>query len=481
MRRPQVVHPGADRAGVSDLPTTARPGLTPEALWHRAAVDIVVDEAHRAGAARSFLIAPYPVESGELAGAAVRDLDPRPSDLGDDLAGLLGTRALATTCVALVDCFAQTPAHAIAHEIATLVGRCAVVVVVERPTAHGPEPISLLAPFGIVATSDVAADTPAGRARVMAFADRGASAPLVAGALDVFLMDWHGKARTIADALSAAGHRLVGHPSIADVAMINNDYPGLGRLPYLDACVDNGGRAYLYPDGAASTLMAAWDGLYEPYERLSGVLACAPGHVEVARRYGYPHPVHVVGWGMCGLRDRRAGGPLRRVLLAPEHPPYHGNPRPPVQNAEALRGLLDAGVEVTVRVIGDIAENGLWEDPRVTYVHGETGHFDEMIAQIDAHDAVLATSTFGCLAVARGVTTVMWNTDVQYHHETNAVAAHIDDYRDYVRYPFDLSSGGTVADLLEAANADEAGVAQWRARFVGDPLDPVALTAAIGG
>jgi hypothetical protein len=469
---------------VSDVHTPrVHSELAFDALWHRAAVDLVLSEASRAGAGQTFLIAPYPIEAGELAGAAVRDLDPRPSDLGDDLARLLGARALASTCVALVDCFGQAPAHAIAHEIATLVGRCAVVVVVERQAAHGPapEPTSLLAPFGIVAMRDRAAGTPAGRSRVMVFGDRGASGPIAPGTFDVFLMDWHGKARTIADALVAGGHRLVGHPAIADVAMINNDYPGLGRLPYLDACVDNGGRAYLYPDGAASTLMAAWDGLYEPYARLSGVLACAPGHVEVARRYGYPHPVHVVGWGMCGLRSRRAGGPLRRVLLAPEHPPYHGNPRPPVQNAAALRGLLDAGVEVTVRVIGDIAENGLWADPRVAYVHGETGHFDEMIAQIDAHDAVLATSTFACLAVARGVTTVMWNTDVQYHHETNAVAAHIDDYRDYVRYPFDLSSGRSVADLLEAANDDEARAADWRARFVGVPLDPVALTAAIGG
>jgi hypothetical protein len=104
-----------------------------------------------------------------------------------------------------------------------------------------------------------------------------------------------------------------------------------------------------------------------------------------------------------------------------------------------------------------------------------------MIAQIDEHDAVVATSTFGLLAVARGVTTVMWNTDVQYHHETNTVPAHMDLYRDYCRYPFEMSSGRPLGDLLHEAAADTALVGDWRARFIGEALDPAALTRAISG
>lgn len=446
-------------------------------------VAAAVAAAARAGAASTFVVAPFPVDAPGLAGSAEHDLDPRPSDLGDALAGVLGSSALWGTAVAVIDLFGRVPGT-VAQEIASVARRCAAVVVVEPAGdgEHPHEPTALLAPFGIVATEDVRVETTAGPVRVITFgARRPAAAPAGGRSLDVFLMDWYGKAGPIADALAAGGHRLVGSPGEAEVALINNDYPGLGRLPYLDACVDAGGRAYLYPDGAAPTLMAAWDGLYPPYGRLSGVLACAPGHAEVARRYGYPHPVHVVGWSMCPPRPRRAGGPVRRVLLAPEHPPYHGNARPPVQNAAAFRGLLEAGVEVTVRHIGDLAENGLWHEPGVEYVRGGLTGFDAMLAQIDAHDAVLATSTFALLAVARGVTTVMWNTDVQYHHETNRVPDHMELYRDYVRYPWELSSGAPVAELLAGAAADVDLVADWRARFIGDPLDAARLTAAIGG
>jgi hypothetical protein len=449
--------------------------------WRAAAVDVAVEAAAGMGAEGTFVIAAHRVDADGLVGAAERDTDPVPTDLGTALHGALGAGVLPRTAVAFVGCFTPPcPGPSVAHEVASLVGRCGGVAIVEPALDHPPYDVTtLLANAGVVATGDVTADTAAGPARVVTVAPR-PSGPRGPHSLRVFLMDWHGKARAIADALAAGGHRLVGHPADADVAMINNDYPGLGRLPYLDACVDSGGRAYLYPDGAAPTLMAAWDGLYPPYPRLSGVLACAPGHAEVARRYGYPHPVHVVGWGMCDLAPRRAGRPPRRVLLAPEHPPYHGNARPLRQNAEALRGLLDAGAEVTVRTIGEPEESGLPREPGVTYVRGDTGGFAQMIAQIDAHDAVCATSTFGLLAVARGVTTVMWNTGVQYHHETNALPAHMDRYAGFCRYPFDLDDGLRMGELLQAAAADTELVGEWRARFIGDALDPDALTRAIG-
>lgn len=289
----------------------------------------------------------------------------------------------------------------------------------------------------------------------------------------VMLLDHQGKSLAIRDALAQAGCRIVDDPARAEVLLIDHDAPFHGRLAFVEACVANGGKALLYPHGAEPTLMARWDGLAPASPLLSGALVTAPGHAEVARRFGYAHPVYTVGWSLCPLRPRQHHGRVANVLFAPMHPPWECG-----WNAPMFERLLELPVHLTVRHLGSLEENGLWDAPGVDYVRGDITGFDAMIAQIDAADVVVAPKgTFMCLAVARGVATVTWRSTWAKNDELTHDAANLDRYRAYVRYPFD-GDDAPLWDLVRAAAADEARVARWRARFIGEPLSAGALLAA---
>src|SRR5260221_6295800 len=143
--------------------------------------------------------------------------------------------------------------------------------------------------------------------------------------LKVMVLDHQGKSRAISEALSQRGCLLVGDPRLADVVLIDLDLPAHGKLQYAEACVEAGGRAFIYPHGATAGLMAIWDGLFPVSPIISGVLTSGPGHAEVARRYGYPHPVYDIGWSLCELRPRRATGRVENVLFASQHPKGNGH------------------------------------------------------------------------------------------------------------------------------------------------------------
>lgn len=291
--------------------------------------------------------------------------------------------------------------------------------------------------------------------------------------LRVCIVDHQGKSSAIAAGLAGSGHELVADPAGADVVLIDHDIPFHGRLQAVEACVAAGGKALLYPHGASATLMAGWDGLYPVSPLLSGALVTAPGHAEVARRYGYPHPVYPVGWSLCELRERRPGGRVENVLFAPVHPPWSSG-----WNADVFERLLRTPARITVRHVGSLEGNELREVDGVEYVEADLGDFDSMIAQIDAADVVVACKgTFMCLAVARGVTTVSWRSSWLNNNEESAESHHAHLYRDYVRFPFDADDGD-LWQTIQAAAADEALAADWRRRFVGDPLDVDALVDA---
>jgi hypothetical protein len=292
--------------------------------------------------------------------------------------------------------------------------------------------------------------------------------------------DHQGKSLGLVEALAQVGAEIVRFAEEADVLLIDHDVPFHGKLGFVEACIENGGQAFLYPHCGGATLMAEWDGIHEPSPLLSGALMPAPGHVEVARRYGYPHAVRSVGWSICPMRRRKAHGRVERVLFAPSHPPHFGNPRWADWARRLLGELTELPVELTVRHIGTIEENGLWEAPGVRFVCGQMGDAPSMLDQIDAADVVVGDyGTFSSMAVARGVATVIFDSDVHQSNDGTTEPAHIDLYRDFIRYPFDVRDGD-LWDVMRAAAGDERQVAEWRARFVGEPLDLPALARALG-
>ncbi|MGI9538877.1 MAG: hypothetical protein ACR2N6_01865 [Miltoncostaeaceae bacterium] len=428
-------------------------------------LDAACRQARLLGASRTVAIAEVPVDASshsQIAATAVRD-GGEPSSVVRDLQDAFGAD-LPRMGVAYLGCLAAgVDRDRFEREIDAVCEVAGTVLVIEPEPAEGSRWVQ-----------------PDGRA-VRCSVRVGPAGELTPPPLRVAISDHQGKAAGIAAALVAAGHALVDDASLADVVLIDHDVPFHGKLPLVETCVAARGRAFLYPHGASAPLMAGWDGLYPISPLLSGVLVLADGHAEVGRRYGYPYPLKVIGWPLCDLAPRRPG-PVHRVLFAPSHPPYHGNPRYPGRNAEIFARLLGAPVELTVRHIGSLEDNGLWTAPGVTYVPGDLDDSPGRISQIDASDAVVADrSTFGNLAVARGVTTVMWDSTLVQINDGSREPDHLDRYRELLRFPFDADDHDDIWDLLQAASQDIERTAVWSRRFIGKPLSTGALVAALRG
>jgi hypothetical protein len=214
---------------------------------------------------------------------------------------------------------------------------------------------------------------------------------------------------------------------------------------------------------------------------VDGNLVAAPGHAELLRRLDYPSPTHVIGWSLCEQRPFRPSTDTRRVLFAPAHPGGDGSLFADERqgNQRAYRELLATGCELTVRHIGPLEFNGLWAAPGVRFIAGD---FLVDHTEIDVADVVVASAgTFPALSVARGVPTVIFYQDRDPSADRSADSPYsrssqprLARYGDYMRFPFDLGDG-PADEVLHAAARGAAEIAPWRRRFIGDPLDPVAL------
>lgn len=440
----------------------------------------VLDVCDGRGADGLLVIAPEEVAVNDrrVIGCAVRDGEGDAGDTARVLMDALGADALARTVVAYVGCCASgDDARRAAAEATALARHTPHVVVVEDEgdAAAARDALADVAPQPREHRTLLSPDG-SSAARRFCLGPRPDAAAIPA--MRVAVSDHQGKSHAISAALEAAGHILVDDAFLADAVLIDHDVPFHGKLPLVEACVAGGGRALLYPHGADPALMCSWDGLYPVSGLLSGAMVIGPGYAAIARRYGYPWPVHVIGWPYCPQLPRR-DGPVRQVLFAPTHPPYLGNPRYPVRNAEIFERLLRCPVQVTVRHIGPLGENGLWEAGGVVYVRGDAPGAPGMLEQIDAADCVVADrSTFGNLAVSRGATTVLWDSTLVFDNGGTRRPDNLDRYRDVLHHPFDADDGD-MWDLIRAAAADTARIAEWRERFIGAPLDASAVTAAI--
>ncbi len=304
--------------------------------------------------------------------------------------------------------------------------------------------------------------------------------------LKIAVKDHLGKSLPIAAALQRAGHRLVGRDQVPDVLLIDTDVPILGYREFIDRYKDMGAKVLLYPHGA--NIATGYDGLYEPYEGVDGNLVSAPGHAEVLRRLGYPMPTYVVGWSLSEQAPFRATDEIRHVVFAPTHPSGWGTLADDAReaSAETYARLLEGPWHLTVRHIGTLEQNGLWHADGVDYVQG---NFEMSFAEMDAADVVVAgDGTYPMLAIARGIPTVLSMIKSEDEHpselafglpgETPVPRRNYDRYRDYMRYPFDMSCG-PADEVLHAAARGEQPIADYRRRFVGAPLDPQVASRAV--
>jgi hypothetical protein len=297
--------------------------------------------------------------------------------------------------------------------------------------------------------------------------------------LHIAVKDHFGSSRAFAAALAAAGHSVVEHGP-ADLLLIDLDPPKFGYRQMIDRHRAAGAKVLLYPHGAAPAL--EYDGLYEPYEHVDGRLVIGPGHAEFLRRIEYAHPAPVIGWSLCDMVPFRPRGEVRRVLFAPTHPSGNGTlvDWHRHHNAEIFARLLEGPWELTVRHLGTLEQNGLWEADGITVVQGG---MDLAYGEIDATDVVVAgEGTFPHLSIARGVPTVMYAQGYPAMYgtpgEQPTTLLRPERYLDFLRYPFDAADG-PLDEILHAAAASERPIADWKRRFVGEPFDPAAFVALV--
>ena len=243
-----------------------------------------------------------------------------------------------------------------------------------------------------------------------------------------------------------------------------------GRVPQLERAKKLGVQSFLvYPHTARPSMIndnwPAWEGTAAQF-------VVNEYHAEVLRGYGYKKPLESIGWTLCPIREFRET-PAREVLFMPIHP--RNAPIDRKVNKEAFDRLVALGgaINLTVRYVGDLIDNGIPEVGGVTYIQGR---MNQNFAEIDAADVVVGHQTAAWIAVARGVPTVMMAEDMPTHFRTWANeyvnTKSWDKVSHLFRYPLDiLAEDDTMAILTRAARSDSE-IADWRRRMIGEAFDP---------
>lgn len=261
-----------------------------------------------------------------------------------------------------------------------------------------------------------------------------------------------------------------------DALLVDIDVPwAVERVRLIEEAHRRGTPVFLYPHGGGYPI-SVYDGLAVPHPHVAAMLVTGPGHVELEDRIGHKRPVREIGWYLCDQQPLVAQEP-KNVLFAPIHPWAGADfilPTHQAMNKMAYQRCLDTGLPVTVRVLGSPETNGVWSHENATLTRGDPQP-SSAIAQIDAHDLIVAQGTFAMLALARGKHVVMTGQDlVPTNDEGTKTVGNWDSYHDLIRYPLDVTDG----PLLQLAARGEE-TQEWRQRFVGEQATAASVTAAL--
>lgn len=285
--------------------------------------------------------------------------------------------------------------------------------------------------------------------------------------------DRDGKGGRFAAALTAAGHDLVDDGG--EVLLIDADVP---LPPYSDLC-DSHDKVVLYPHGAGSDQNAI-DGQWPIHPHTIARLVIGTGQLDMIRATGYPVPSTAIGWAFCDLRPFRPR-PVQTVLFAPTHPMSDGWMAPGTReaNVRVFDLLQRLPVRVVVRFVGSLEAAGLERSPDSEY-QDPSYDLDDAVTAVDAADLVLGGGgTLPNLAVARGTPTVMFGHCRPDDHQNGSPdlrpALAWEKYKDDCKFPLnadEAATPGELMDLMQRASTTDADIAAWRARFVGEAMDP---------
>lgn len=289
-----------------------------------------------------------------------------------------------------------------------------------------------------------------------------------------YAVDHQRKSEQYVNALLRHGWKYT--PTFNKAEFILSDSDVFGRRRLVDQAHEHGKKVFLYPHAARA--MIQWDGFVQPSPYITANFVIAECHAEVMRRYGYPHQTEVTGWTYCYQRPFQPTAGVK-VLFGPIHPNANGW-LPEVDlsiNRRVYQILLELArnteIQLTVRHLDTLENNGLWREPGVRYVLGRP---DLSIADVDAADVVVTTQTLLYLSVARGVPTIGMGEDVAPHYgnsnENFHYVASWEKYRDIMQFPLDLLTTDHPWQLIHNAARDDEMIRDWRHRCIGKVFDP---------
>jgi hypothetical protein len=232
-------------------------------------------------------------------------------------------------------------------------------------------------------------------------------------------------------------------------------------------------RLFVYPHAARPFI--GWDGLFTWSRHTSAAFVFAEGHIDVIKRYGYEKPLHSIGWAYSPILDFKPHPNPKKILFAPIHPNNNGylSELDTSINKSTMDILIDMiekhGMEVTVRHVKTLEQNGLRRDERVTYIHVDT----KMGKQWDFndYDLVIGHQTIAYISVALGHPTIMMaEFEAPRNGGSDADFTRVnswDKYKDLMMYPLDiLFTDNPYGLIMEACTSDER-IKDWKKRMIG--------------
>lgn len=224
------------------------------------------------------------------------------------------------------------------------------------------------------------------------------------------------------------------------------------------------------------TAIAAWwyDGLMELPKDYDAILVIGEGQKQVQQIITPNIRVETIGWGYCPILPFQKPEAVKRIVFAPMHP-AGGVLRSEAKdtNARVYKQLLQLDdVQIILRVIDKLEDNGLWYSPKVIIKNAKP---DGSYAEIDIADLVIGEGMFLSLAVARGKPAIGMNQRIsQRPNRSGLVPKRWEEYNYLQAYPVDFDDGD-ITELIDKAT-QESSVSEWKKRFIGEQLQPKKLS-----
>lgn len=294
-----------------------------------------------------------------------------------------------------------------------------------------------------------------------------------------FFAEHQHKGRVYVAALEAAGHVRMTHRQRADFIFFDHDIGvrGVGFRRGLDFAHQNEKPVFIIPHSARPNVMAD---THKPWPHTKALFSISEGHKEIMEILKYPCPMEISGWIYSDIRPFQASEPQGKikVLFAPIHPNNNGflDKEDQRLNAQIFTLLVNMEeIELTIRHIHPLDQNGIWWDKRAIYVEGKP---DGTTTEIEAADVVIGAYTLAYITVALGKPLVMMGEQIRPHVGNTPgmvfYSPNWEAYREVMRYPFEIEdvlySYDQALEMLNTAMAGSGAVEKWKEKFIGKPF-----------